>query len=95
MSRIRQASLALALIPIGMLTLVLIVLVSLFGSQDRAWNAMVGLDQSLNALTGGSEDQTISGRAYEAQGKGKAWGCVLCKVLDWFEKGHCAKFKDS
>ncbi len=83
---------------VGLLSIVLafvLPIVALFGSAQRAWNAIVGVDQTLNALTGGSEDQTVSGRAYQAQGQGKAWGCILCKVLDLFDPGHCERYRDS
>lgn len=94
MSRLGQTLFSIALMPVGLLILLAIPLVSALGNQDRAWNALVGMDQALNALTGGSEDQTVSSRAYHAQGQGKLWGCVLCKLLDLFDKDHCKKNKD-
>ena len=49
----------------------------------------VAIDQLFNALSNGSEDETISSRAYKAALKGKRWGCVLCRFLDWLHKDHC------
>lgn len=66
---------------------------ALLGS-DRAWPVAVANDQALNAaLVGrsGSEDETISSRAGKAAQSGRRWGCILCRVLDWFDPGHCAR----
>lgn len=64
---------------------------ALLGS-DRAWPVAVANDQALNAaLVGrsGSEDETISSRAGKAAQSGRRWGCILCRMLDWFDPGHC------
>ena len=53
------------------------------------WNIFIALDQLLNTVLGGYPDETISSRAGKAQRSGKLWGCVLCRVLDVFDKGHC------
>ena len=95
MSRPKIVAFALLFVPLWPFIGLVVVLVAAFGSTERAWNALVGFDQTVNALTGGSEDQTISARAYEAQGKGKAWGCTLCKALDLIDKDHCKKHKDT
>ena len=66
---------------------------ALLGS-DRAWPVAVANDQALNAaLVGrsGSEDETISSRAGKAAQSGRRWGCILCRMLDWFDPGHCAR----
>jgi len=60
----------------------------LFGS-GRAWRLAVSFDQLANTAFGGDEDETISSRAAKAAREHRAWGCVLCKALDWFEKDHC------
>lgn len=57
--------------------------------SPRAWTLAVGYDQLANAAFGGSEDETISSRAYKASLKGQRWGCVLCRFLDWLTKDHC------
>lgn len=50
---------------------------------------LVSIDQLVNTLFGGFEDESISSRAAKAQLKGKKWGCVLCKILDKIDKDHC------
>lgn len=52
-------------------------------------NWLILLDQAGNTLTGGSPNETISERAAKARNEGKEWGCVLCKVLNWINPGHC------
>ena len=49
----------------------------------------VAIDQLFNALFGGDEDETISSRAAKARMKGKRWGCLLCRFLDWLDPNHC------
>jgi len=56
-----------------------------------AFGVAVALDQLANAILGGNPDETISSRAYKASLKGKAWGCVLCRLLDWIDPGHCER----
>lgn len=53
---------------------------------------LVALDQLLNTLFNGYPDETISSRAAKAKKRGAAWGCILCKILDWFDKDHCEKY---
>jgi hypothetical protein len=55
------------------------------------WNLLVSLDQFINTFLLGDPDETISSRAAKAQLKGKRWGCVLCRLLDYVQKGHCLK----
>lgn len=52
-------------------------------------NWLVALDEFGNALTGGDRDETISSRAAKARNEGREWGCVLCRLLDLVQKGHC------
>lgn len=62
--------------------------------SNRAWPVAVANDQALNAaLVGvaGSEDETVSSRAGRAASKGKRWGCILCRLLDKIDPGHCAR----
>lgn len=56
----------------------------------RAHRLAVAFDQLANTATGGDEDETISSRAAKAALARKRWGCVLCRVLDWVDPGHCA-----
>lgn len=55
------------------------------------WNILLSLDQFANALAAGDPDETISSRAGKAMREGKAWGCILCRALNWFERDHCIK----
>ena len=55
------------------------------------FNVLIALDQFVNALLGGYADETISYRSAVARDRGERWGCVLCKVLEWFEEDHCYK----
>lgn len=66
-------------------------LVYLLFSPRRFWRVMLAHDQAANAAFGGSEDETISSRAGRAARRGDRWGCVLCKLLDRIDRGHCEK----
>lgn len=57
-------------------------------------NILLWLDQGLNVLLLGDPDETLSRRAGRARADGEAWGCYLCKVLDWIDPRHCAKSID-
>jgi hypothetical protein len=39
----------------------------------------------------GIPGETISARAGKAAKRGKKWGCILCKILNWIETDHCNK----
>jgi len=67
-------------------------LLAILSGSKRAWTLAVSYDQLANAAFGGSEDETISSRAGKAAREGKRWGCVLCKLLDRLDAGHCEKF---
>lgn len=57
---------------------------------------LIAFDQLANTLLGGYPDETVSLRAArEKRINNKAWACVLCKVLDWFQKDHCALTEES
>lgn len=58
-------------------------------NPPRAWRIAIGFDQLANVAANGSEDETISSRAARARDEGRRWGCVLCKLLDKIEAGHC------
>lgn len=55
------------------------------------WRNLISFDQSLNTLFNGDPDETISSRAAKSRRKGHAFGCILCKLLDYIEKDHCEK----
>lgn len=70
----------------------LIALAAAIAGSNRAWPVAVANDQTLNAaLVGrmGSEDETVSSRAGKAAHNGKRWGCLLCRLLDRIDPGHC------
>lgn len=51
----------------------------------------IGYDQLGHTAFNGDPDETISSHAGRAARKGRRWGCVLCRFLDWFEQNHCEK----
>lgn len=56
------------------------------------WNVLVGLDQFVNALTGGDPDMTLSGRMGRAVAEGRCTGCkAVCWLLGKIDKDHCAR----
>lgn len=67
-------------------------LAGLYDPKSRAGRkALIAFDQATNAVTGGSEDETISSRAYVNCLSKTKWACALCKFLDIFDKDHCKK----
>lgn len=60
-------------------------------APERAWRLAVAHDQLANASLNGHEDETISSRAARAKQNGKRWGCVLCRLLDVLDRGHCER----
>lgn len=66
-------------------------LLAALAGSNRAWSLAIAHDQLANTAFGGDEDETISSRAGKAARAGKRWGCVLCKLLDKFDPGHCEK----
>jgi len=59
------------------------------------WNLLIVLDEVGNTLTFGDPQETISSRAAKAKANKRVWGCVLCRFLDLFQKGHCDKAIDN
>lgn len=53
------------------------------------FNLAVALDQLANAMLAGHANETLSARAARAQRDGKAWGCVLCRLLEAIHRRHC------
>lgn len=50
------------------------------------------MDQLLNTILGGSEDETISSRMGKHLAKHDCPFCnFVCKILNLFEKNHCVK----
>ena len=53
------------------------------------WMVLVLLDVCVNRLFNGRVE-TISSRAGRARASGRAWGCILCRLLDDIQPNHCA-----
>lgn len=58
-------------------------------NPKEGWRLAVGFDQLFNAAANGNEDETVSSRAARARTEGRRWGCVLCRMLDRIDPGHC------
>jgi hypothetical protein len=51
-------------------------------------NVLIGIDQLINTITGGSPDETLSSRVYRYRDDSKiAW--FTWKFLNWIEENHC------
>lgn len=55
------------------------------------WNVLIALDQLANTLLAGDPDETISSRLGKMQRKGNKFAKCACRVLDFFDEGHCEK----
>ncbi|RDI99515.1 hypothetical protein DVT68_01250 [Dyella solisilvae] len=62
-----------------------------FVDTTKAWTIAYQVDELGNVSANGKENTTISARAARARNAGRRWGCVLCKILNWFQKDHCDK----
>lgn len=60
-------------------------------NPEKAWNIYKAFDLTGNVLLNGQFNEYISTRAHRAMVKSQTWGCVLCKILDVFDKDHCQK----
>jgi len=56
---------------------------------ESAKTLAIAVDRAANSALHGNHNETISSRANRAKVNGRKWGCVLCKFLDWFKRGHC------
>jgi hypothetical protein len=54
------------------------------------WQAVVLVDVAVNRLVNGRVEM-ISTRAARARLRGEAWGCRLCRWLDFIDPGHCGR----
>lgn len=52
-------------------------------------NILIALDVLANAILFGRKHETLSKRAAQARDKGQRWGCLLCRLLDAVDRGHC------
>lgn len=62
-------------------------------------NVVIAVDQTLNALRGGSPDETLSAAAWRTEQKGRWLGRVFRPLIDllfaMFEEDHCRKSFES
>lgn len=55
-------------------------------------NILVSIDQFLNTITGGDEDETVSSRVGKMAENNSKFGLFMEKIIDYmFGKGHCRK----
>lgn len=57
-------------------------------------NNAIAFDQQVNALLGGSPDETLSSRAFRAERRGRWFGRVFRPLIDmlfFWQDGHCAQ----
>lgn len=88
----RLALLALFVLVIaGLLFTALRYLTCIITNPEKGWHIAFMVDETCNVDANGKVNWTISARAAKAWYAGKTWGCVLCKVLDAIQPGHCAK----
>lgn len=74
---------------VGALVALLVMLLQCVPGGNRFWSLARGFDQTAGCTFGGNEDVTISTRAGHARERGERWGCILCKLLDRIDPGHC------
>lgn len=63
--------------------------------QAYLFRVAVAGDDLANVAMDGMDGMTISARAGYARAAGKRWGCILCGILDWIQRDHCAKAMDN
>lgn len=56
-------------------------------NPERAWMIALSFDDLGNVATNGQLGQSISSRA--AHDRPQKWACLLCKLLDKLDPGHC------
>ena len=62
-------------------------------NPGRAWGIARAFDRVFNVAANGDERETVSSRAARARDEGRRWGCVLCRLLDRLDAGHCDQAK--
>lgn len=90
MNRVYLLGIWLLCVLAGLLAMVQMFWSILVGSP-KAWRQAKAFDRVANAATGGQDTETISSRAHRAVQEERRWGCILCSLLDRFEKDHCKK----
>ena len=84
---IRVAVSCVCLLALCYITLRLIY--TIFTSETKFWLLAKSIDDSFNVASNGDFRTYLSTRAAVARNKKKRWGCILCKLLDFVDKGHC------
>ena len=57
------------------------------------WNLLVKLDKYINFKLGGSNNETISERAFRAKHKGKLFGTIVFYIIVFFDRNHFKRYK--
>lgn len=60
---------------------------AIFTNPERSWRIALSFDDLGNVATNGYLGQSISSRA--AHDRPQKWACLLCKLLDKLDPGHC------
>lgn len=79
------------LLALGLAYTALRYLAAVFGNPDKALHIARMIDETANVDANGRVNETISARAAKARLAHKHWGCTLCRVLGWIQRGHCDK----
>lgn len=85
----------IAFIPLMLTAFVLAVLHyawCIVAGRPTGTDIAVAFDRLGNTATNGNTGETVSSRAGRARRKGRAWGCVLCGLIDKIDPGHCERF---
>lgn len=61
----------------------------------KALRIALGFDRLANAALNGLDTETISARAARSRDEGRAWGCLLCRLLDRLQPDHCDRARGS
>lgn len=68
-------------------------LLAIIAGSPKALRIALSYDKLANVATGGIPTETISKRAFRGTQEGNKGWCILCKLLDYIDKGHCANSK--
>jgi hypothetical protein len=95
-TRMRLTAGAVVIALVTLVGLAALILCAAFGPMDRAWRTFLGLDRAANALTGGSDKETISSRGGRGQAEGLRRWCVICALIGWVfrDPDHCKNSRE-
>ena len=92
MNRLTFLALWLLCIPTAIVGLLWALFAGLSNPRGRrAWSILRGFDQTGNAMLGGHEDDTVSFTIAVKALEGKPWAVAACRIMDLFDRGHCAQ----